>query len=200
MKATQRSRHTLLRWISCALGILALFGCGDTHLQWNEQVKLNDGEVILITRSAKFSENWVAGGGGGSLNKGMTIQLQQQQKSDSPSLWEGRFVPIVLDRDPDSKEWFIVATFYHCDGWYELGRPKLPYTEYRFRGGTWIQQPLAPKWIGRPANVIPADPSIKSTLSETKPVLTIERKDSFFNNPAVLPEYKRIVDSWTSGC
>jgi len=29
----------------------------------------------------------------------------------------------------------MVATFFHRDSWYELGRPTLPYTEYRYRNG-----------------------------------------------------------------
>ena len=109
-------------------------------------------------------------------------------------------MPIILDRDPATEEWFVVATFFHCDSWYELGRPKLPYTEYRFRNGRWVQQPLTPQWIGRAANVLPSDLSNKGVIAETKPVLTVERKEGILNNPAISPEYKRVVDTWSSGC
>jgi hypothetical protein len=188
------------RCVAIVLAALLLEGCGDPRMDWNEQVKLQSGEVIVIARTAKYSENWIAGGGGGSFNKGMTLQILQPKKPDNPGIWDARFVPIILDRDPESQEWFIVATFFHCDSWYELGRPKLPYTEYRFRGGKWVQQPLTPKWIGRDANVLPADLSNRAAIAETKPALTIERKEGIFFNPAMSAKFKRVVDKWSSGC
>lgn len=188
-------------WIGAMLVGLLLGACGDPHMEWMEQVKLQSGEVIVVARTAKFSENWVAGGGGGSINKGMTVQIVQPPKPDYPGVWDARFVPIVLDRDPETLEWFIVATFFHCDSWYELGRPKLPYTEYRFRNGRWIQQSLTQKWIGREANVLPADLSDRAAIAEAKPALTVERKDGIFYGSAMSPKFKRVVDKWSSaGC
>lgn len=187
------------RWMAGLVMGLMLGGCGDPHMEWKEQVKLQSGEVIVVERTAKFSENWVAGGGGGSINKGMTLQVVQPSKSDNPGVWDARFVPIVLDRDPETQEWFMVATFFHCDSWYELGRPRLPYTEYRFRNRRWVQQPLTQKWIGRDANVLPADLSNRAAIAETKPTMTVERKAGILNDPAISPEFKRIVDQWPTG-
>ena len=193
---TSRPRR---RCMAALLMGLMLGGCGDPHMEWKEQVKLQSGEVIVVERTAKFSENWVAGGGGGSINKGMTLQVVQPSKSDNPGVWDARFVPIILDRDPETQEWFLVATFFHCDSWYELGRPRLPYTEYRFRNRRWVQQPLTQKWIGRDANVLPADLSNRAAIAETKPTMTVERKEGILNDPAISPEFKRIVDRWPTG-
>ena len=190
----------LQRWIPTVLVGLTLGACGDPHMEWNEQVKLQSGEVNVVARTAKFSENWVAGGGGGSFNKGMTLRIEQPSKPDNPGVWDARFVPLVLDRDPETQEWFIVATFFHCDSWYDLGRPKLPYTEYRFRNGHWIQQTLTQKWLGREANVLPVDLSNKTAIAESKPALTVERKEGMLYNPAIPSKYKRVIDEWTSGC
>lgn len=187
-------------WAAIVLVGPLLGACGDPHMEWTEQVKLQSGEVIVIARTAKFSENWVAGGGGGSFNKGMTLHVVQPSKRDNPGVWDARFVPIVLDRDPESGEWFIVATFFHCDSWYDLGRPKLPYTEYRFRSGRWIQQPLSEKWIGRAANVLPADLSDKAAIAESKPDLSVERKEGILSSAATSPKFKRVVAAWTTGC
>ena len=194
---TSRPRR---RCMAALLMGLMLGGCGDPHMEWKEQVKLQSGEIIVVDRTAKFSENWVAGGGGGSINRGMTLQVALPSKPDNPGVWDARFVPIIFDRDPDSHEWFVVATFFHCDSWYELGRPKLPYTEYRFRNGRWIQQPLTQKWIGRNSNVLPADPSSRAAIDGSKPTLTIERKQGILYTPEISPEYKGVVDKWSSGC
>ena len=181
--------------------VLALLveACSEGQMTWSEQVRLRTGEVIVVARTATFSENWVAGAGGGSFNKGMSLRIVGPANDDNPGLWEAKFVPIVFDRDPDSGEWFVIATFFHCDSWYELGRPKLPYTEYRFRGGRWIQQSLAQKWIGRHANVLPSDLSDRKAIAESKPDLTVERKEEILSNPAISPEFKRVVDNWPAG-
>ena len=185
--------------VACLIGP-AVSGCGDPRMEWNEQVRLQNGDVIVIARTAAFRENWIAGGGGGSFNRGMTLQIVQSAKPDNPGPWSARFVPIILDRDPQTQEWFVVATFFHCDSWYELGRPKLPYTEYHYREGRWIQQPLTEKLIGRTTNVLPADLSDKSAIAEYRPVLTVERKEQILNNPAISPKFKHVVGNWTTGC
>jgi hypothetical protein len=104
-------------------------------------------------------------------------------------------VPILLDRDPASREWAIVATFFHCDTWYALGRPKLPYTEFRFRQGQWVQQDLSSQWVGRVANVLAYDGS------ERFDYLDLKRKQAIVEErPAIAPEYKKVVDQWGTGC
>ena len=150
--------------IAAALVGLSLAACGDPHMEWNEQVKLQSGEVIVVARTAKFSENWIAGGGGGMMfNKGMTLQIVQPAKPDNPTPWGARFVPIVFDRDPATQEWFIVGTFFSLrqlvrtwPAQAALHRVSIP------------QRPMGPAvadtgdLIGRGANVLPARPVAQS--------------------------------------
>ena len=192
----------LPRSIAILLVGLLLSAC-DPHLKWNEQVELQSGEVIVIKRTAKFSENWIAGGGGGSFNKGMTIEFAKPNKPDNPTIWNALYVPMVLDRDPETNEWFILATFFHCDSWYDLGRPRLPYTEYHFRNGKWVQLPLNEIWLRREANVLPADLSDRKIIEGSTSVLTIgEKKGIFSNQPGMSPRFRRIESDWPSrnGC
>lgn len=184
------------------VALLSLSACGsDRPIEWKEQVRLQSGEMIVVARTALFSENFIAGGGGGSFNKGMTLKIDQPAGGDNPALWDARYVPIVLDRDPETREWFIVATFFHCDGWYDLGRPKLPYTEYRYRSGRWIQVPLTIKWIGREADLLSVDLAERKGIEESKPILTVERKEQLIaRRPTAAPIYRKIVEEWTTGC
>lgn len=169
-------------------------------MKWDEEVKLQPGELVIIARTAAFSENWIAGGGGGSFNKGMTLQIIKPNKKDNPNVWSTRFVPIVLDRDEKTNEWFVIATFFHCDSWYELGRPKLPYTEFRFRNDRWQQQALTETLVGRQSNVLPADLYDKGAIVETKSALTVERKEGILSNPAMGARFKRILGTWSTNC
>ncbi len=177
-----------------ALGVMLwLSGCGDKQSTWSEEVRLQGGETLVVERTAQLRANHIAGGGGGSINEGMTVEIAQPIKPDNPSRWSAKFVPILMDRDPASREWFIVATFFHCDSWYALGRPKLPYTEYRFRGGQWVQQALSPQWIGRAANVL-------SSNRENAPHVTLSGKERVLAIATISPEYRRVVGEWSTTC
>lgn len=173
----------------------------DPRMEWREEVQLQSGEVIVIKRTAKFSENWIAGGGGGSFNRGMTIEFDSPNKPDNPTMWSGLYVPILLNRNPDTNEWIIVATFIHCDSWYDIGRPKIPYTQYQYRGGQWVQQAMDSKWIGREGNVTAMDLSDRKAINASKPIFTLADKEKRLRDrPGISPKYKKIIDTWTTGC
>lgn len=172
----------------------ALTACGNSQIEWKEEVKLQSGEIVVVKRTAKSKRFGEIGGPGGWENEGMTVQIIQPIKPDNPPLWNAKFVPLVFDRDPNTKEWFMVATFYSCTSWYELGRPKLPYTEFRLTNGQWRQQPLSPDLIGREGNMVT---NIRLT---GEPDHTVSDKEGINNDPVISSEYKRVVDKWKTGC
>src|SRR4051812_6065630 len=99
-------RSRLVRYFLIVIaGVLLFLGWDSSRIRWKEQVRLQSGELVIVARTAKFSENWIAGGGGGSFNKGMPLEVVQPLKGDNPTSWDARFVPILLDRDPTSHEW-----------------------------------------------------------------------------------------------
>ena len=93
----------------------------------------------------------------------------------------------------------VIATFFHCDSWRELGRFALPYAEYRFREGRWVWQSLSAQWIGHPANILAASPSRKAVMNKRE-LLTVERKAAIIEDSSMAPEYRRVVDRWKSDC
>ena len=190
-------KHWLPGLVVAAGGLWLI--AGDARMNWREEVRLQSGEVIVIKRTAKFSENWIAGGGGGSFNRGMTIEFDSSDKPDNPTIWNALYVPMILDRDPDTNEWMIVVTFYHCDSWYDIGRPPFPYAAYRFRGGKWLQQSMEPKWIGRKANVIAVDLADRKYIDASRPVFTLADKEKrLHDRPGIDKSFKEIVDKRTN--
>ncbi len=206
-------RKNIFGWI--ALGLLIAGGAAFFHdwpFSWKEDVQLHSGEVIVIQRSATLSANYIAGGGGGSIVRNMTIEFIKPSLAPAelpasatlPSAatvasypttaWHSRFVPAIIDRDPDNQEWFIIGTFFHCDSWYEIGRPKLPYTEFRYRNGRWQRQPLSEKFIGRPTNLHIADRNLAD------PHLSFDLKNYALSRPGIGAEYLHIANEWHSGC
>ena len=178
-------------FVALALTLL-LTACG--KINWEEEVKLQSGDVVIVKRTAKTKAFGEIGGPGGWENEGMTVQIIQPLKPDNPPLWDAKFVPLVFDRDPVNQEWFMVATFVSCSSWYDLGRPKLPYTEFRLKEGRWRQQALSPELIGRQGNMLT---HIRST---GEPDHTLASKAAVLaNHEAIAPRFKKVVDKWPDG-
>ncbi len=182
------------RRVLSALLMAIVVGCGDSELAWTEEVRLSGGETIVVKRTAKTKPYGELGGPGGWENEGMTLQIVKPQTPDNPLIWDARFVPLLFDRDSATGQWFIVATFYSCQSWYDLGRPALPYTEFRFRDGRWVQGPLTAALIGREGNML------TSIRSSGEPNHTLASKEAVMSEPKIDPSYKRVVDNWRTGC
>jgi hypothetical protein len=177
------------------LAFLLASGCGSKPSSWKEEVQLQSGEVLTVLRTIRFKEYRSPGGGGGSDTPESSLEVITPQRSDNPQRWSfPPLLPMVFDRDPDNHEWFIVATFYMCTAWYELGRPKLPYAEFRYRDGQWVRQPLSEKFIGREANMLvrnQADVDRDHTLSS---------KRSLMHDAANSERHRRVVSNWDTNC
>lgn len=162
---------------------------------WKEEVQLQTGEILTVARSIEFEFDHPIGGVGGSDILESTLEVMSPERKDFPSKWRNPpFLPLIFDRDSDNDEWFIVATFYMCTDWYDLGRPKLPYTEFRYRNGAWIQQPLSEKFIGREGNVLIPNGR------DAGPDYSLQMKREKLSDPSTAPEYKRIVRAWKTYC
>ncbi len=185
---------SLLRIFVLLCTALLVVACGKNQIEWKEEVKLQSGEVIMVARTAKTKPFGEIGGPGGWENEGMTVQITRPINADNPPVWDARFVPLLFDRDPATKEWFMVATFYSCTSWYELGKPKLPYTEYRVKSGKWVQQPLSPQFVGRDANMLTA------IRSGGEPDHTVASKEAIRSALTPTQKYNKVVDQWTTGC
>jgi hypothetical protein len=181
------------RWIFAIAILVGISGCFNSDLEWREEVKLQSGEVLTVKRTVKGVKSFgELGGPGGWSSESMTVSVVQPAGPDNPPIWDGPFVPLLFDRDAQSGQWFMVATFYSCESWYGLGKPKLPYTEYHLKNGKWQQQSLSPGLIGRQANMLT---SIHSTGEADHTLASKEKSER-----GASPEYRSIVSDWSTGC
>lgn len=134
-------------------------------ISWKEQVKLQDGRVILIRRTlhARFTRDELSDRGGYETI-GQDIEVLDAAGLDVPPKWSDKWKPMILDKDPDGT-WFMVVTLSKCfPDWQAV----LPYRKYRAVNGKWEQveyvkierakQPLTEEnfdlsLIGREANM-----------------------------------------------
>jgi hypothetical protein len=175
------------------LAAVLLAACGKVDVRWKEEVKLSSGETIIVARTAEGKRMGQIGGPGGWESTRMTLEVDQPRGAANPPRWSERWVPMLLDYDPNAKAWFLVATFYMCTDWYDLGRPKLPYLEYRARGGRWEQVPLDPSLFGRPANLLTG-----VNAGGEPGLVTIESKQKRESNAS--KRFQRILDVWPTSC
>lgn len=143
-----------VRAFMCSCYLMVLAACGQVDLSWREDVQLEDGRMLLVKRTAQGKKLGEIGGPGGWEVAKMTLEIEAPESLARPPRWAEQLVPMVFDYDPSAREWYVVATFYMCKDWYRLGRPNLPYVQYRVNNGRWEQIALRPSLVGKRANLL----------------------------------------------
>ncbi|MCA3001324.1 MAG: hypothetical protein ING64_01380 [Rhodocyclaceae bacterium] len=188
--------------VAIAIVLVALVAFGillamDKRISFNEEVGLADGRVVIIERLIKAKPLGEVGGPGGWDPLYNSFEFVGVPEPAKPSKWESDrgLMPMLVDRDPATGEWFVVATFFTCEPWYALGRPKLPYTEFRYRNGGWLQSDLSSNLIGRKANV-----STGIKYSGEAALLTRAEKVVRETDARIVKKYLEIVPVWKTSC
>lgn len=182
------------RLIGVALSALMLGSCSKhASTDWKEEVLLSSGEIITVKRAAAANAFRELGGPSGVRKLLMKVTVESSKTAPLPPPLEFSFVPLVFDYDVARKEWFVVATFYMCDVWYELGKPSLPYLEYRVRNGQWQRVPLGPENFGRKANML-----IIIDLEGEREFVTNEWKQE--QNKEAGDSKRTILPEWHTAC
>jgi hypothetical protein len=174
-----------------------LFLTGKNTVRFKEEILLPMGQVALFDRTVRVTPLGEIGGPGGSESKFNKFRWTNPLTGELVLEWESSdgLVPMLLDREGSMGDWILVATLYTCETWYDLGRPKLPYAQFRFREGTWTREPLSTRLIGRDANIYTEVP-----LGLSGPLLTLEEKRRLNAEAGIAPESLHIVDRWARGC
>ncbi|MBN6104913.1 hypothetical protein JR064_22440, partial [Xanthomonas sp. CFBP 8703] len=120
-----------------------------------EEVRLSDGQLITIDRTAKGHIQRELSGPMGWEPSEETLRLSGISGAKAPPTWRSNLVPIVLDYDAATLTWIVVATYAYCGAWYKMGKPQPPYVEYvSTDGGEWRVIPLDPGRIDQLANLL----------------------------------------------
>ena len=97
---------------------------------------------------------------------------------------------MLLDYESSTHSWSLVATFYYCETWYQLGRPVPPYIQYRSTNGSaWTHVPLEERFVERRTNLL-TGPS-----SDGEPELvTVADKER--RERSAVQRFQRILRKW----
>jgi hypothetical protein len=192
--ATTASVHTSRLILLCTL-VLTMGGCSRMSESWKEEVRLSDGRLIVVKRTAKGAiTRDIAMRATGWNPTEITLRLPQADGTATPPVWRSVLVPLVMDYDPASSTWSVVATHMFCSTWYEMGRPDSHYVQYISVGGeAWRVVPLQPGWAGRRANL----------LTEIRPAgqpRIVREADKEMRWHRESDRYKSVLTTWKTKC
>lgn len=153
--ATTALVYALRLILLCTL-VLTMVSCSRMSESWKEEVRLSDGQLIVVKRTAKGTlTRDIAMRATGWKPKETTVRIGQVDGAAKPPVWRSHLIPVVMDYDPASSTWSVVATYIFCDTWYDMGRPVSPYVQYISVGGdAWRVVPLQAGLIGKRANLL----------------------------------------------
>jgi len=156
-----RSRR---RWLALLIvaGAVAsvLYACrGEKVFRWEEEVVLSTGEALLLQRSTRYRRS---GEPYNPLRVGWAREDSNIVVRAGPAdLLGARFTlkdwidPVVLDRDPHTRELIMVGTAWNCD-WVRpyAGKARSLYVAFRLRPGAEAEAVVLPDWAwGRTRNL-----------------------------------------------
>jgi hypothetical protein len=161
--AMKRVSITLL--VVVGLGLLALLAYriydptgGDINdMTWTETVALASGEMASIERHVRFQTYSVFGLGGQSSGPVDEVDSIAMVGPANFVSWTGPIRPMLLDRDPDTNEWIIVAADEQGGPgnlWGANGKPCPPQWAFRLHDGQWYIQPVPVNLLGRGPNLL----------------------------------------------
>jgi len=153
--ATTALVHALRLILLCTL-VMTMGGCSRMSESWKEEVRLSDGRLIVVKRTAKGTlTRDIAMRTTGWKPKETTLRIAQMDGAAKPPVWRSHLIPVVMDYDPASSTWSVVATYMWCSTWYDMGRPITPYVQYiSVSGEEWRVVPLQQGLVGRRSNLL----------------------------------------------
>ena len=143
------------------LATMLRFPYGDREIKWTETVLLSSGETVSVHRVQRVEVHLTSEGRSGNLAKMATVTSDRDPPAFPP--WQAPMLPILLDRDPDTGAWVLIATMFLCDVWGRNGQPKPPYWGFRVVDGQWRRAGIPASFWDRPANLFAALQAIDSS-------------------------------------
>lgn len=113
-------------------------GCGNTG-SWQEEVKLTDGRVIIVTQKRRY-ENVYTGQNFGDLPREFWLTFKLPEFGDQEITWHENLKPQVLNIHQGKL--YVVGIPFTEREFREYGRPFPEYVPYLYDAGQWNRIPF----------------------------------------------------------
>lgn len=167
------------RWLGLLCVSLLITACArEKVFRWEEEVVLSSGETLILERTTRYRRS------GEPYNPLQTSWAPEDSKilvrAGAPDLIGASYAvrdwiePVVLDRDPKTRDLIMVGTAWNCD-WVRqyAGKAKGLYVAFRLRPGDEAEPIVLPDWAwGRTRNLyltyFEIEPPKRVTPAETE--------------------------------
>lgn len=117
----------------------AMSGCADT-LSWQEEVKLSDGRVIVVTQKRRY-EGVYTGQDYGSVVREAWLTFKLPEFGNQVITWHENLKPRILNLH--NGKLYVVGFPPTGQEFYQYGKPKPSYIGFRYENGKWQRIPFA---------------------------------------------------------
>ena len=116
-------------------------GCADT-LTWQEEVKLSDGRVIVVTQKRRYESAYSGHGpGASSIPREFWLTFKLPEFGNKDIVWHEKLGPQVLNLH--SGKLYIVGVPLTGREFDLYGKQRPPYIGFRYQAGSWQRIPFA---------------------------------------------------------
>jgi len=177
------------------IGILLITGCTsilakqDKFREWQEEVQLNDGRVIVVTQKKRCEGAYTGNEYVQCIAREAWLTINLPEFSDKPIVWHEKLKPTVLNIH--NKVLYIVARFPTEREFKFYGEPQPPYIGYIWKGDSWQRIPF----VDIPEEIYNTNMLIEGIPPEEVRYLSLEKKNSKkFNGNNTYPKYIKKID------
>jgi hypothetical protein len=125
------------RTLLVAVIALLLVACGKPEGPggeiWKEEVRLMNGDLIIVDRRNVWGQSGDLSQGHGPLTK---AELHFDYKGKRYDWVQRGLGPVALQEDPEGRM-YVVSIIPYCWAWSEWGKPNSYYLVHRFEDGKW---------------------------------------------------------------
>ena len=122
----------LNRWLLILGGLTVLPACSNNEVTWQEEVKLNDGRMIVVTQKKLMDRG---------IDREAWLTFSLPEFSKTQILWHESQQPIVLN--VHKGKLYVVGLPPTQREFFKYGKPRPPYVPYRWENGAWQRIPFA---------------------------------------------------------
>lgn len=163
--------------------------CASEFVTWQEEVKLNDGRVIVVTQKKRCEGAYTGGNYAKCIAREAWLTIRLPEFSKEEIVWHENLDALVLN--VYGGKLFVIGWPHTGREFSQYGKPQPPYIGFVFERGQWKRIPFTEI----PEAVYDTNMLIEGIPPAGTEFLTIEKKESKdVNGKLTYPPYFRRVD------